>query len=403
MGLTMRERKSVSREYAVRYKRSDKKGKSAILDEFVKLTGYRRDYASFLLSHWGKRVCFPSKRIVCVGDFVSHAKRSGRKKKYGMEEYRVLYRFWELLNNPCGKRLKVQIPDLVRKTRQFNEFEIPSGVVSKLSQISPATIDRLFKADRKKNRLKSRSKTRPGSLLKKDIPIRTGVEWNEDEVGYLEIDLVGHDGGNARGEFCYTLNSIDIKSGWNDFVAIKNKAQIWTFEAMMEIERRLPFPLKGIDSDNGSEFINFHFVDYCKKEGIVFTRSRPSRKNDNCHVEEKNYSTVRTYADYCRYDNDEQRKVLNELYSHLRLYINFFQPRMKLKHKERIKSKIIKRYEEPKTPFKRLLELKEIDDETKRELKDTYQKLNPFELKRSINKIQEKLFRMAYWKKRGIS
>lgn len=399
----MREKKAVCREYAKRYQKSRRRDKSHLLTEFVDLTGYRRDYASFLLKNWGRRVYFSEGRVITVGDFESKRKKSGRRKKYDFKVYYVLVQFWELLNHPCGKRLKTQLEGLVEKAKQFEELKISKSVHGKLLEISSSTIDRLLESDRKKQRLKARSKTKPGSLLKRDIPIRTGVEWDEDEVGYLEIDLVSHDGGNARGDFCFTLNSVDIKSGWNDFVAIKNKAQIWVLEALKEISERLPFPLKGIDSDNGSEFINNHLMGYCKEKDILFTRSRPSRKNDNCHVEEKNYSTVRTYVGYFRYDTDSQRDMMNNLYSHLRVYMNYFQPRMKLIEKKRIGSKIIKKYDTPKTACQRILDMDDIDDKTKETLKRTYQTLNPFMLKRSIDKIQNSLFRMAYLRKKGIS
>jgi len=399
----MHEKKSVSREYSKRYKSCSKRGKSKILDEFVELTRYRRDYASFLLRNWGRRVYFSGGRVLLVGDLERRKKGSGRKRKYDRSVLLALLEFWELLDYPCGKRLRSQLGRLIEKAIEYKEVEVKKEVFDKLIQISSATIDRLLKPERKRYELKPRARTRPGTLLKRDIPIRTGVDWNEDEVGYIEIDLVSHDGGNARGDFCQTLDIVDIKSGWVDFVAVKNKAQRWVFEALMEIRERLPFHLKGIDSDNGAEFINHHLLNYCKEEGIKYTRSRPSRKNDNCYIEQKNYTAIRSYVGYYRYDTDQQREVLNELYSYLRLYINYFQPMMKLRMKQRIGSKIIKRYDEPKTPYQRIIDIKDVSENTKNKLKQTYQTLNPFELKRNICRLQDKIFRMAYLIKRGVS
>jgi hypothetical protein len=280
-------------------------------------------------------------------------------------------------------------------------MSIPRPIEAKLQRISPATIDRLLRSERKKHELKCRSKTKPGTLLKKHIAIRTGVEWDEDAVGFEELDLVGHDGGHASGDYGFTLNVTDIKSGWTDMEAIRNKAQIWVFDALQDIRKRLPFAMKGIDSDNGSEFINAHLVAYCQEEALVFTRSRSYQKNDNCHVEQKNFTAVRNFVGYSRYEGEEALALLNELYSHLRLYLNFFHPQMKLVSKERIGSKVKKKYDVPQTPYQRLMALEEISTERKAWLQATYSQLNPFALKRTIDKLQERLHKMAYEKNKG--
>lgn len=402
MSLTMQEKKSVSREYGQHYRNVSKKLKSKLLDGFVDLTGYRRDYASFILRNWGRNVQFSS-RVVVVGDGLKRRCYSGRAQRYNKEVVKALTIFWELLNNPCGKRLKPQLSELIEKGIKFGEVLLSEELREKLETISAATIDRILKVERKKNELKCRGKTKPGSLLKRDIPIRTGIEWDENEVGYIEIDLVSHDGGNLRGDFCQTLTAVDVRSGWTDLAAVKNRAQVWVFEALMEMRQRLPFDLKGIDCDNGSEFINNHLYKYCKAERIKFTRSRPCRKNDNCHVEEKNFTAVRNYVGYSRYDTDEQRNVLNELYSVLRLYLNYFQPLMKLEMKKRIGSKIVKKYDKPRTPYQRIIEMSNIDEAIKREMRKIYQGLNPFELKRKIDRLQDELCMVTYIRKRRVS
>jgi len=404
MELSMSSKRELCREYSRIYQRSSKQGKSQILDNFINLTGYNRCYGSYILRHWGKKVYLKvggDIRIVIVGDFVRRRYVLSRKK-YDNEVLWYLIKYWEVLNYPCGKRLKSELYELVQKSRQFKEFSVPLKIYRKLMSISAATIDRLLKPERKKYELKCRAKTKPGSLLKKQVDIRTGVEWSEDEVGFLEIDLVSHDGGNPRGDFCHTLNTVDIKSGWTEMEALKNKAQIWTFKGLLNISSRLPFQLKGIDSDNGSEFINHHFFQFCQENHIKFTRSRSSHKNDNCHVEEKNYTAVRTYVGHFRYNSKQELDLLNHLYSYLRLYLNFFQPQMKLKTKHRSGSKIIKKYHKPQTPFSRLIEMNDIDDEIKENLKRIYIQLNPFHLKKKIDQLQNKLMKIAHLKRKGM-
>ncbi|MGH9765398.1 MAG: DDE-type integrase/transposase/recombinase, partial [Blastocatellia bacterium] len=235
------------------------------------------------------------------------------------------------------------------------------------------------------------SHTKPGSLLKSQIPIRRFDKWNEGKPGFVEIDLVGHDGGNSSGEFCFTLDVTDIFTRWTETRAVKNKAQVWVFKALEYIIKLLPFALLGIDSDNGSEFINAHLLRYCQQQKITFTRARPYRKNDNCFVEERNNSIVRRAVGYQRYDTDDQLKTLNELYSLLRLYTNYFQPVMKLIKKERVGSKVKKVYDKPQTPYHRVLASADVSDLQKRKIRNEYTGLNPAQLKREISRLQEKL------------
>jgi hypothetical protein len=199
-----------------------------------------------------------------------------------------------------------------------------------LARISPATIDRRLAVDRAGMNGKGRSGTKPGGLLKHQIPIRTFADWDDDRPGFVEIDLVGHEGGNPRGEFCQTLTMTDIATGWTEPFAVRNKAQRWVFEGLRRCRQRLPFRLLGIDSDNGQEFINANLHTYCFYESITFTRGRVSNKNDNCYVEQKNWSVVRHAVGYRRYDTTEELATLNALYDQLRLMINYFTPSAKL-------------------------------------------------------------------------
>lgn len=405
MGLSMATRKELSKEVARRYQRASRGGKSAILGEFCQGVGYNRHYASFLLRNWGRpvhlRLPGGEQEVIVIGERRIRKQRQTRPRIYDEAVKGYLVSFWEVLDRPCGKRLKRCLEPMVAKARQFREIRVPRKIEAKLERISAPTIDRLLRSERKKHELKCRSKTKPGTLLKKHIAIRTGVEWDEDAVGFEELDLVGHDGGHASGDYGYTLNVTDIKSGWTDMQGIRNKAQCWVFDALQDIRSRLPFELKGIDSDNGSEFINAHLLSYCQAEGLVFTRSRSYQKNDNCHVEQKNFTAVRNFVGYSRYDRPEELEMLNELYGHLRLYLNFFHPQMKLVRKERIGARVKKQYDLPQTPYQRLLALEEISADRKQKLQDTYEQLNPFALKRSIDNLQAKLQKMVYEKHKG--
>ncbi|MBF0466045.1 MAG: DDE-type integrase/transposase/recombinase [Nitrospirae bacterium] len=268
----------------------------------------------------------------------------------------------------------------------------------KLYRISPATIDRLLSNERKKYNLKGKSHTKPGTLLKSQIPVKTFSQWDKKRPGFTEIDLVGHEGGNSQGEFIQTLDVTDVCTGWTDTQAVRNKAEKWVFAALKEIRGRLPFNLVVIDSDNGSEFINSHLLRYCEEQRITFTRARSGRKNDNCFVEQKNYSVVRRAVGYLRYDTAKELDVLNELYGYLRLYTNFFQPVMKLTEKTRTGSKITKKYDKPITPYQRVLMSPHVPQENKDRLQNQYALLNPAKLKRNIIRLQEKLQELTFLK-----
>lgn len=391
MNMSLMIRKTIIKEISGRYKRASKKEKGRILDEFCALSGYNRSYAAGVL-----RKGAPPKRKTGKSRGISSTDgRRGRKPIYTAEVRKDLVKIWAILDCPCGKRLVAAIPDTVAALERFGEIKLKGEVREKLLAISSSTADRLLASERRKLKLKSRSKTKPGSLLKHQIPIRTFSEWNEERVGFLEMDLVGHDGGDVSGDYCQSLDATDIKSGWTELRALKNKAQIWTHEAIDDIREKLPFPLYGLDSDNGGEFINAHLLKYCEKHEITFTRSRPYHKNDSCYVEQKNSTAVRRYTGYFRYDTEEQLILLGQLYEVLVSYLNFFQPQTRLIEKVREGSKVLKRYDEPKTPYRRLLESPEVDELTKRKLRRQYAKLNPAQLLRDINRIQRKLFKLA--------
>lgn len=393
MRLTVKEKQKATRITAARYQKTSKKKKGAILDEFIALTGYDRCYASYLLKNHGRKVWINNKVIV-VGDIRKRHKRQ-RQRTYGEDVLKALKQIWVIMDCICGKRLRPMLKEMLTILQRHKEIKVIGETKKKLLRISASTIDRILKSERKKYELKGRSLTRPGTLLKHQIPIRTFSEWDEQKPGFVEIDLVGHEGGNPRGDFIQTLNVTDICTGWTEMQAVKNKAQIWVFEALKDIRKKLPFDLLGIDSDNGSEFINEHLVRFCHEERINFTRSRSYRKNDNCFIEQKNYTIVRRYVGYARYDTDLAQKLLNELYGYLRLYVNFFQPVMKLIQKTRIGSRVKKKYDKPQTPYQRVLESPFVPENKKEILRQQYAQLNPADLRRQIAKLQNKLFKIA--------
>lgn len=399
----MNTRREIIKKMAPEYQKATKKEKRKILDELVHLTGYTRTYASWLLSHHGRKVYLTGrngKKYRVIGS-ITKVKRN-RKKIYDEEVLSSLKKIWLIFDCPCGKRLAPSLPWMIKKLEKHEELVLSQEVKAKLLSISPATVDRLLQKEKRKLTFTFRSYTKPGTLLKHQIPVRTFADWDEKRPGFCEMDLVAHDGGNPSGDFCQTLDVTDVLTGWTETQAVKNKAQKWVFEALEQIRARLPFPLLGIDSDDGGEFINNQLIRYCQKEQITFTRSRPSKKNDNCYVEQKNWTMVRKTVGYLRYETEDELLLLNQLYSLLRLYTNFFQPVTKLVFKERVNSKVKKHYDEAKTPLMRVLDASSIDDSIKQSLKDQYEELNPAELKRQIVKIQNQWIEMVTLKNDSI-
>lgn len=387
MGLTMKERKSVTAVLVKRYRRARKKQKGRMLDEFVAVTGYHRGYAVWLLRGHGARPAGQREQV---------AKRPRQRPRvYDAAVLAVLQRVWVIMDCICGKRLAAVLPETIAVLERHGELQLEATTRQKLRAISAASIDRLLAAQRRRLNVRGRSGTKPGTLLKHQIPVRTFAEWDQTQPGFVEIDLVGHDGGVAHGDFCQTLDVTDVASGWTETQAVQNKAQVWVFAALQLIRTRLPFALKGIDSDNGSEFINGHLLRYTKQERITFTRGRAWKKNDGCFVEQKNYSVVRRAVGYARYAGDAQLRLLNALYAELRLYSNFFQPVMKLIGKERTGAKVKKTYDRPRTPYQRLLDSRALRAPAKQQLRSQYADLNPAELKRRIVRLQTRLLKIG--------
>ncbi len=397
VGLDMKIKRALINELSQRYQKGKKKEKGNILNELIKFTNYNRKYALHLLSNWGKKILIRignTKEQLIVGEVRAKARRI-KKRIYDEKVFNVLKKIWQILNYICGKRLAPYMKEIIPVLEKTRELEIEDEVKNKLLKISADTIDRLLKNEKKKMRIKNRSKTKPGTLLKNQIPIRTYEEWDDKRPGFCEMDLVAHDGGHAVGEYNQTLDTTDIATGWTETVAVLNKSQYYVFKGIKKIRKRMPFSIIGLDSDNGSEFINDHLYRFCTKNKISFTRSRAYKKNDNCYVEQKNYSIVRKYVGYSRYEGENILRVLNCLYKNLRLYTNYFQPVMKLINKERIGSKTRKKYDMARTPYQRVLESPYVAEKIKEKLKAEYEKLNPIKLLKEITRLQNKLLKMS--------
>ena len=364
-----------------RYLVASKVDKGRMLDQFTMVTGCHRKAAIRLLHRAGK---------------VKVKRMKGRPRRYNGEVVRVLRQLWEASDCLCSKRLHPFLPELIMILRRHGEVAVNAETDAQLCRMSPSTIDRLLRPYRRLggHRLPL-STTRPRSLLKKSIPIRTFTEWEQNRPGFLEIDLVAHCGKSTEGFYLTTLSTVDVATGWSECEAVWGKGQQRVRAAIHRVRQRLPFPLLGIDSDNGGEFINQYLFNYCQEEGIVFTRSRPYKKNDSCHVEQKNWSVVRRLIGYDRYDSKAALQTLNRVYSITRHYVNFFQPGMKLVYKTRHGARVHKVYDTAQTPYQRLLAAGVLTEAKQQELAATYHRLNPVLLLRQLNENLEYLWRQA--------
>lgn len=369
--LDLKTKQVVVKQLAKQYKKSPKKEKGVILTELVRLTGYNRSYARKP----------PVKRKV---------QRRTKVSKYQVI-LKPLRRLWVISNFACGQLLVSAIPDLLEQLIKFDEIKVTKKEGKLLLKISSATVNRLLKPDRKRLEIKGRSGTKPGTLLKHQIPVRIFTPWDEQIPGFLEIDLVAHCGESLVDTYINTLDAVDISTTWTEKQALMGKGERLTVEAFENLEKRFPFKILGIDSDNGSEFINWHFLRLTQRRKITFTRSRAYRKNDQAHVEQKNFSTVRKIIGYRRLETEKQLAILNRIYQLLSDYLNFFLPTLKLVSKETIGSKVKRIYGKPKTPYLRILEHPDIPEEIKTNLRKKYQTLNPAALLREINKLGREL------------
>lgn len=369
----------------LRYKRASLKEKTAILDEFCSNCGYHRKHAIRLLNNF-RRFTRPKPR------------KRGKPSKYNKPLIlEPLKRIWLAANLPCSKRLKAILSLWLKSyAQEFGGLSLDA--VKALLRISAPTIDRLLKPVRVKYRGRGRTTTKPGTLLRKQIPIKTD-QWDESRPGFLEADTVAHCGASLLGDFAYTIDFVDIATGWTEQRAVWQKGEVGVVEQIKNMESNLPFPLLGFDSDNGSEFLNYHLVRHFAQRDnpVQFTRSRPYHKDDNAHAEQKNWTHVRQWLGYHRLDKPRVVTLMNDLYTkEWHLYHNFFLPSVKLLEKKLVAGKVIKRYDTPKTPYQRLLESPYVAASVKRSIKEQFETLNSFALRKAMDRKLKAIFAICY-------
>ncbi len=314
---------------------------------------------------------------------------------YDPEVVAALQVLWESADCICSRRLQPFVPKLLAALHRHGELELPAEVEAQLCLMSSSTMDRLLHPYRLVHVRRGLSTTKPGTLLKHAIPVRTFNDWDDKRPGFFEGDLVAHCGESTEGFYLCTLSTVDVATGWSECIAVWGKGQERVGGGVDAIKRRLPFPMLGLDTDNGSEFINRGLFDYCRRNEITFTRSRSYKKNDQCYVEQKNWSVVRRVVGYDRYSSHAALALLNELYGYLRLYVNFFQPVLKLVRKERHGAKVHKSYDVAQTPYERLCGSGLLEPAKQAEMERLYQSLNPAELRKRIDQVLEKLWTVA--------
>lgn len=372
-------------EYAARqherYMRATRQEKRRILDEFVAVTGYHRKAAIRLLRR--------------DPDRSGTGRRRGRPTEYGPEIAGLAKTAWEASGQISSRRLQPFLPQLVDRLAVCGEIKASREHKALLKRASAATLDRLLADVRREMRPRGRTITHPGTLLRNQIPIRTFTDWNDAEPGFLEVDLVAHCGESAAGFFLCTLTAVDIESAWVELEAVWGKGQNRVMSGIHLVRQRLPVPLKGLDSDNGGEFINHIMFEYCQREKITFTRSRPYKKNDSAHVEQKNGAIVRQLVGYDRYDSKVAYAQLAKVYRLIRLHGNFFQPVQKLVAKSRNGARTYRRYDVARTPYQRLCDAGVLSAEKRKELEMQYRNLNPLKLRREIDIELARLWQMS--------
>ena len=361
-----------------RYAKASKRVRTQILDEFVQTTHYQRKYAIALLR--GKRAWRDESQPI----------QRKRRRRYLSEDKRAVLWLAELFDQIGSKRLRAAMDTELESLYTQGQLQISRACYERLQVISASTLDRLRRSDRQLHP-RSRGGTKPGSLLKSQIPIRTFAQWDDKHPGFTEIDLIQHEGGNTSGFFACTLTLTDVYTGWTELRAVLTKAQVHVVAALKDIRTVLPFALRGIDSDNGAEFINDQLLRYCNDEHLTFTRGRVGRKNDNPYVEQKNWSVARRLVGYQRYETQAQVNLLNQLYRLNGLYSNHFIPIVKLQSKQRQGSHVKRVFDAPTTPYKRVLASAQVSEADKVKLRAVHAQLDVVKLRQQIDALLRKL------------
>ncbi len=377
--LSYQARREVLQQVAPQYREASSSQKRTLLDAFVATTGYHRTYARWLLNHVEE---------------VQQTHGRSQLRKYGPDVQHALFLAWHAANRICAKRLIPFLPTLLEALERHEHLHLTEECRKQLLSMSAATADRLLRSQRRLGQ-RGLSTTRAGTLLKQQIPIRTFEEWKETQPGFLEADLVAHCGTDIEGNYLYTLTLTDVATGWTECLPLLYRSQETVLAALQQARLLFPFPMLGIDTDNGGEFINEAVIAYCEQAYITFTRGRPYLKNDQCFVEQKNGAIVRQVVGHDRLVGEHAYRQLTELYRALRLYVNCFQPSMKLLSKQREGKKMRYVYDPAKTPLQRLLLSGILPAEMQQELLEAANALDPIRLLHQLEQLQQAVFRCA--------
>lgn len=390
---TMAAKRSIIKVNAEQYQRYRRKSKIVILNELTQVLTYSRKHLAVLLRNTGKVHYTPQGMKLVADPTVTLTHLRGRKKRYTEELVPLLVALWKLAHYCSSFHLvhfiRLNKEHIFQRWRGFKD--LPADIKERLVTISPATVDRLMKAVKEKERLKGRYRRNPyASIIKKNIPVQPHFAKPKGRVGYMESDLVHHCGETTRGHYIHTLTTVGITTDWTELRALRNRARVWTERALTDIRKTVPFTITDLHFDNGTEFINAHIVDYANKYGIQLTRSRDYHKNDAPYVECKNWTMVRSYLGYRRYDTDAEYTIIDEMLRLISLRHNYFIPTMKLKTKKRVGAKVIKTYN-IELPINRVLAASEISAEKKNELKHIRDTLDYLALFDRLHILQKKL------------
>ncbi|MCU0279557.1 MAG: transposase family protein [Candidatus Nanopelagicales bacterium] len=396
MELSLTARRQITQAQLAKWPKASKAEKSAILDAVCEVTGWHRDHARKAIR-------------LALAERAAGGRQPRQQRDpvhtYGPAVVELLTRCWAVLDGPTGKRLHPALPEVLANLDRHGHLAgIDPEVIEQVLAMSPATIDRRLAAVR--TGLVARkpiSHTRPGSMLKSSIPMKTWTEWNDTEPGFLQIDLVGHEGGDNNGEFFFTLDATDVATGWTESITVRSKGERIVAAGLDEIWLRFPFGIAGIHSDNGSEFINYHLTRWCQTRKITFSRGRATNKNDQAHIEQKNWSVVRRSVGYFRYDTRRELDLLNQLWPLTSLQVNLFLPQQKLISKTRTGATIRKKHDTATTPLRRLLDHHGhlVDPHDRRQLHTLLETTDLLDLRHQITDIQANLIELA--RRRGTT
>ena len=373
----MHARKQYLAEVRKEYARADEKERRRLLDEAEKRTGYNRKYLIRALNRTPRPQRWKQRRR--------------RRAKYGAGLTSALIAVWDIFEQPCGQRLAPILAEQVEHLRRLGELGCSAVVAEQLQQVSPSTIDRLLRREKRVRRLRRNRNPNVQPLIYQKVPVKVAADWDTNEIGNVQVDFVLHCGRSTGGDYIHTISAVDIATNWWEGEAIAVRSQRATKTGLNQIRGRFPFRIQELHPDNDSALVNDLLWDWCREVKIRLSRSRPYKKNDNAWVEQKNWTHVRKVVGYRRFDNTTELRLLNEIYGVLRLYKNFFLPTIKLASKTRVDGRIKRIYDVPRTPYERVMGSRQVDRKTKQELRRIYVTLNPAELHRRLEELRDRL------------